>query len=102
MAFHLRRTCTILRGRPIKITCTTRRRFRVAQCCISYIKNNPKIIENWKNLQPMTVKLMQFYNETVGKYPYEQYSVIQGGDGGMEYAMCTLILGEGTFEGLSA
>jgi aminopeptidase N len=26
--------------------------------------------------------------------------VIQGGDGGMEYAMCTLILGEGTFEGL--
>jgi hypothetical protein len=26
--------------------------------------------------------------------------VIQGGDGGMEYAMCTLILGEGTYEGL--
>ncbi|MET0760090.1 MAG: M1 family aminopeptidase, partial [Flavobacterium sp.] len=63
-------------------------------------KNNPKIIENWKNVQSKTVQLMQFYNETVGKYPYEQYSVIQGGDGGMEYAMCTLILGEGTFEGL--
>jgi hypothetical protein len=63
-------------------------------------KNNPEIIENWRNLQPLTVKLMQFYNETVGKYPYEQYSVIQGGDGGMEYAMCTLILGEGKFEGL--
>jgi aminopeptidase N len=26
--------------------------------------------------------------------PYEQYSVIQGGDGGMEYAMSTLITGE--------
>ncbi len=63
-------------------------------------KNNPKIIGNWKKLQPLTVKLMQYYNEIVGKYPYEQYSVIQGGDGGMEYAMCTLILGEGTFEGL--
>jgi len=63
-------------------------------------KNNPKIIENWKNLQPLTVKLMQYYNDIVGKYPYDQYSVIQGGDGGMEYAMCTLILGEGTFEGL--
>ncbi|HLF51530.1 M1 family metallopeptidase [Flavobacterium sp.] len=63
-------------------------------------KNNPKIIENWKNVQSKTVQLMQFYNKTVGKYPYEQYSVIQGGDGGMEYAMCTLILGEGTFEGL--
>lgn len=63
-------------------------------------KNNPKIIENWKNLQPKTVQLMEIYNKTVGKYPYDQYSVIQGGDGGMEYAMCTLILGEGTAEGL--
>lgn len=63
-------------------------------------KNNPKIIDNWKKAEPLTATLMQFYNKTVGKYPYEQYSVIQGGDGGMEYAMCTLILGEGTFEGL--
>lgn len=63
-------------------------------------KNNPKIIENWKKLQPETVKLMQVYNKTVGNYPYNQYSVIQGGDGGMEYAMCTLILGEGEFDGL--
>lgn len=63
-------------------------------------KNNPKIIDNWKRAEPETVKLMQFYNQTVGKYPYDQYSVIQGGDGGMEYAMCTLILGEGTYDGL--
>jgi hypothetical protein len=63
-------------------------------------KNNPKIIDNWKNLQPKTAQLMEIYNKTVGKYPYKQYSVIQGGDGGMEYAMCTLILGEGTFDGL--
>ncbi|WP_395046935.1 M1 family metallopeptidase [Flavobacterium sp.] len=63
-------------------------------------KNNPKIIQNWKNLQPKTAQLMEIYNKIVGKYPYEQYSVIQGGDGGMEYAMCTLILGEGTFDGL--
>ncbi|HLN96731.1 MAG TPA: M1 family metallopeptidase [Flavobacterium sp.] len=63
-------------------------------------KNNPAIIENWKQLQPKTVELMQFYNTYVGKYPYKQYSVIQGGDGGMEYAMCTLIRGEGKFDGL--
>ncbi|WP_298397428.1 M1 family metallopeptidase [Flavobacterium sp.] len=63
-------------------------------------KNNPKIIENWKIAQPKTVQLLNFFNTTVGKYPYEQYSVIQGGDGGMEYAMCTLILGEGTLQGL--
>ncbi|PWA05567.1 M1 family metallopeptidase [Flavobacterium psychrotolerans] len=63
-------------------------------------KNNPKITDNWRNAESKTVQLMQFYNETVGKYPYDQYSVIQGGDGGMEYAMCTLVLGEGTFDGL--
>ena len=63
-------------------------------------KNNPKIIDTWKKAQPKTVALMDFYNKTVGKYPYNQYSVIQGGDGGMEYAMCTLVLGEGTLDGL--
>ncbi|WP_298224206.1 M1 family metallopeptidase [Flavobacterium sp.] len=63
-------------------------------------KNNPKIIDNWKKAEPETARLMQFYNQTVGKYPYDQYSVIQGGDGGMEYAMCTLILGEGSYDGL--
>ncbi|CAM4168963.1 M1 family metallopeptidase [Flavobacterium antarcticum] len=63
-------------------------------------KNNPEILENWKNLQPKAVQLMQFFNENVGPYPYEQYSIIQGGDGGMEYAMSTLILGNGTMKGL--
>ena len=63
-------------------------------------QNKPEFIQNWKNLQPKTSQLMDIYNKTVGQYPYKQYSVIQGGDGGMEYAMCTLILGEGTEEGL--
>tara|TARA_R110001592_G_scaffold70737_1_gene216543 strand:- start:2802 stop:4649 length:1848 start_codon:yes stop_codon:yes gene_type:complete len=57
-------------------------------------------LENWKKLQPKAVELMQYYSENVGTYPYNQYSIIQGGDGGMEYAMCTLILGEGTLDGL--
>jgi aminopeptidase N len=43
---------------------------------------------------------MSFFNKTVGDYPYKQYSFIQGGDGGMEYAMCTLMLGNGTLEGI--
>ena len=57
-------------------------------------KNNPEILENWKVLQPKTEELMAYFSEHVGAYPYKQYSVIQGGDGGMEYAMCTLITGE--------
>ena len=63
-------------------------------------KNKPEIAENWKNLQPKTVAAMKFFSENVGKYPYDQYSVIQGGDGGMEYAMSTLITGERAFESL--
>jgi hypothetical protein len=65
-----------------------------------FYKNNPEIKENWKNLQPKAVQMMQFYNQNIGPYPYEQYSIIQGGDGGMEYAMSTLILGNGTMKGL--
>ena len=36
---------------------------------------------------------MLFFSKNIGEYPYKQYSVIQGGDGGMEYAMATLITG---------
>lgn len=49
----------------------------------------------WDDLPGITVKFFQFMNTTIGNYPYETYSVIQGGDGGMEYPMCTLIVGEG-------
>ncbi len=65
-----------------------------------FYKDNPEIAENWKKLQPKTAALMEFFNEHVGPYPYEQYSVIQGGDGGMEYAMCTMITGERKFGSL--
>ena len=34
-------------------------------------------------------------NKNYGEYPYKQYSIIQGGDGGMEYPMCTLITARG-------
>jgi hypothetical protein len=63
-------------------------------------KNNSKIIDNWKKMQTTMVEVMEFYNKKVGNYPYKQYSFIQGGDGGMEYAMCTLMLGNGTLEGI--
>lgn len=65
-----------------------------------FYKDNPEILENWKELQPKTAALMEFFNEHVGPYPYEQYSVIQGGDGGMEYAMCTMITGERSINSL--
>jgi len=57
-------------------------------------KKDQEIIENWKALQPKTQELLSFFNKNIGTYPYKQYTVIQGGDGGMEYAMCTLITGK--------
>jgi len=63
-------------------------------------KDNEDIKENWKNLQSKTAELLDYFNEHIGPYPYDQYSVIQGGDGGMEYAMCTLITGEREFGSL--
>ena len=57
-------------------------------------------LDNWKKLQSDTAELMNFFNEAIGEYPYDQYSVIQGGDGGMEYAMSTLITGERNYGSL--
>ncbi|MBR9756880.1 MAG: M1 family metallopeptidase [Algicola sp.] len=61
---------------------------------------DPTYLDNWKRLQPKTVELMEYFSTHIGQYPYEQYSVIQGGDGGMEYAMCTLITGQRKFGSL--
>ena len=63
-------------------------------------KNKKENLENWKKMQPKTAELLAFFNENVGQYPYKQYSVIQGGDGGMEYGMCTLITGNRAFGSL--
>ena len=65
----------------------------------AYEKEN-NFTENWKNLQSKTEDLLLYFNEHIGEYPYDQYSVIQGGDGGMEYAMCTLITGNRSFGSL--
>ncbi len=53
-----------------------------------------KTTENWTKLKDYSVKHFLFMNEKFGQYPYPVYSIIQGGDGGMEYPMCTLITGE--------
>ena len=65
-----------------------------------FYKNDPEIIDNWKRLQPHTAMMMEFYNKKIGLYPYDQYSVVQGGDGGMEYAMLTLITGGRNYDAL--
>ena len=65
-----------------------------------FYKNQKDNLENWKKMQPKTAALLTFLNEKIGPYPYKQYSVIQGGDGGMEYGMSTLITGNRSFGSL--
>lgn len=65
-----------------------------------FYQPNEKTSTTWTELKDYMVKHFQFMNQTFGKYPYPVYSFIQGGDGGMEYPMCTLIMGEGSQRGL--
>ena len=57
-------------------------------------------VEDWKKLQGDTVGLLDYFEKNIGPYPWDQYSVIQGGDGGMEYAMCTMITGKRSYPSL--
>lgn len=47
----------------------------------------------WNNVLWSAEKVLPYMEKRFGPYPYPQYSFIQGGDGGMEYAMATLIKG---------
>jgi hypothetical protein len=49
----------------------------------------------WEQLLELASLALPFMDKTFGKYPYNQYSFIQGGDGGMEYPMATLVKGAG-------
>ncbi len=55
---------------------------------------------NWSKLKDYAVRAFQFMSKTFGKYPYDQFTVVQGGDGGMEYPMATLITGKRTLASL--
>jgi len=57
----------------------------------NYIPNNPKNDTAWKKVLEAASTVLPFIESHFGKYPYPQYSFIHGGDGGMEYAMATLI-----------
>tara|TARA_R110002096_G_scaffold386418_2_gene580368 strand:+ start:70560 stop:72425 length:1866 start_codon:yes stop_codon:yes gene_type:complete len=56
--------------------------------------------ENWELLPSYTQSFFENMNRLFGEYAYPQFSVIQGGDGGMEYPMCTMLKGTGKLNGL--
>ena len=67
---------------------------------VHFFYQTDTLAENWEKLPEYTSKAFQFIQKNFGKYPYSKYSVIQGGDGGMEYPMATLITGHRRIESL--
>lgn len=59
-----------------------------------YYQPGERTTENWEALPKIMDRAFDYINKTYGQYPYKQYSFVQGGDGGMEYPMATLITGE--------
>ncbi len=54
-------------------------------------KDKDSVQAVWQQLLETVVKIYPYIKENFGAYPYKNYSFIQGGDGGMEYPMATLI-----------
>lgn len=57
-----------------------------------YIRNYKM---EWDSVLVLAAKAIPYMDAHFGEYPYKQYSFIQGGDGGMEYPMATLLKGAG-------
>lgn len=68
---------------------------------VYYVYQKSEKTKLWEESKPYITKFFQLMNASFGRYPYPTYSFIQGGDGGMEYGMSTMMLGEATsLEGL--
>lgn len=57
-----------------------------------YVENE-RNADSWTQLPTIIDAAFDYINPNFGVYPYNQYSFIMGGDGGMEYPMATLITG---------
>jgi len=61
---------------------------------IYFVYQKSEKTKYWDEAKPFIIKYFQIMNNQFGRYIWPTYSFIQGGDGGMEYGMCTMILGE--------
>ena len=59
-----------------------------------FYQENDRTKESWPQLASIMDSVFSYADRNFGKYPYKQYAFVQGGDGGMEYPMATLITGD--------
>lgn len=62
-----------------------------------FYKPNGNNSTQWEPILDMAQKALPFIEKTFGPYTYKQYSFVHGGDGGMEYAMATLLASPGAW-----
>ncbi|MGJ1189926.1 M1 family metallopeptidase [Sphingobacterium siyangense] len=58
-----------------------------------FLPTDKEVISNWKTAIGLSTEFFDFCSAKFGKYPWPTYTIIQGGDGGMEYGTATLITG---------
>ena len=56
-----------------------------------HILYKPSVAEQWRPLADDMPELTAYFSQEYGDYPYPQMTVAQGGDGGMEYPMFTVV-----------
>lgn len=59
-----------------------------------FYKPSTATVEDWNDLPGQVEDIFEWMENKVGPYPYPQYSLVQGGSGGTEYPMLTMILGK--------
>ncbi len=77
------------------ITRQTKNGGPVLHVLYNYKENDKANDASWLDVADAAETVLPYIESQFGKYPYPQYSFIQGGDGGMEYPMATLISGSG-------
>ncbi|MAJ51673.1 MAG: peptidase M1 [Flammeovirgaceae bacterium] len=60
---------------------------------LHFFYQQDRATRNWKKLPEILIAAFKYMNAHFGTYPFSDFYVIQGGDGGMEYPMSTLITG---------
>jgi len=60
---------------------------------VYHLLYQPDVAESWQQMDELTPAVIQALSDVGGPYPWPQFTVAQGGDGGMEYPMITLITG---------
>lgn len=65
-----------------------------------YHPSNKQVKKNWEKALHLTADFFDFCSARFGPYPWPTYTIVQGGDGGMEYGTATLVTGNRDIQSL--